>query len=154
MQIQAGSIKGWKRAGSFPSPPRLIPTPRLWTWGSTVDVMALVFPWDSVLFYLFIFGCPHGMQKFLGQRSNPHHSSDNLTHWATREIHSVILEFQTWDILTFFIFVYLPYYFIATVFYASEQTPTWVAYVCILTPIQNLRASDHLRMSHNCVWPF
>ena len=40
----------------------------------------------SNLTYLF-WPC-RSMQKFLGQGSNPYHSSDNpgsLTHWATRE---------------------------------------------------------------------
>ena len=39
-----------------------------------------------------IFGCPHDMQKFLGQGSNPCHSSDNtrsLTHCTTREVQEV-----------------------------------------------------------------
>ena len=42
----------------------------------------------------FFYGCTHSMQKFLGQGSNLHHSSDNarsLTHWATRELQQNIL---------------------------------------------------------------
>ena len=51
--------------------------------------------------FLFIFGCAHGMQKFLSQGSNPRHSSgpslcnDNarsLTHCTARELqHSFLL---------------------------------------------------------------
>ena len=53
-------------------------------------------------FFFFFFDCALGIQKFLGQGSNPCHishpsqSSDNagsLSHWATRELLNVLIYF-------------------------------------------------------------
>ena len=59
-----------------------------------VVIFNLLFPILCHLLFFF-FPCTHDMWKFLGQGSNPHHSSDpchcsdnveSLTHCATREI--------------------------------------------------------------------
>ena len=53
-----------------------------------------IFPTAFVPLLLF-FGHAYGMWKFLGQGSNPHHSSIktivSFTHWATRELHICLL---------------------------------------------------------------
>ena len=65
-----------------------------------------------LLFWGF-FGHAHGIQKFLGQGSNPHHSSNqsyssdnirSLTHWATRELQLQIGFIILTDILKIVLF--------------------------------------------------
>ena len=62
-----------------------------WGWGEVVRL--------RYLFFFFFF--PHGIRKFPGQGWNLHHSSDqshssdNLNHWATREILRYILRVES-----------------------------------------------------------
>ena len=43
-----------------------------------------VCPFNFLFVFSFVFGCAHGMQKFPGQGSDLHHSSDNAGSLTTK----------------------------------------------------------------------
>ena len=85
---------------------------------------------SSISWFCFVcfFGCTHSMQKFQGQRWNPHHSSGNagfLTSCTTREFWIVVFVFVfNWSVVDLQCFKYIAKWFSFSYIYIYTHTHT------------------------------